>query len=161
MSLSKIATETSLQAIGGVAIGMAVDGFFEHKNVDDSNFMMVGSKLLAQLIADSFLTYQFFDFITKRGYSSNGIDPTKSVVYLISLFSLQPNVRAKLINFIAYVQKRFLNTPILLNQPPKPPMARNQLQNSLNGQVNQNYTQHYTTPLTFQEGDKEEIFPDE
>ena len=156
MSLSKIATESAFQAIGGVAIGMFVDGFFTHKVVDDSTFITVGSELLAQLIADSFLTYQFFDFMTKQGYGTN-IDPTKSVVYLISLFSSQLIVRAKLINFVDYMQKRFTNTPILLSQPPKQSMAPNKKQNAIDGQVNQNYTQHYTTALTFQKGDKEDF----
>ena len=64
-------------------------------------------------------------------------------------------------NGIIKQQKQFTNTPILLSQPPKPPMAPNLKQDSLNGQVNQNYTQHYTTPLTFQEGDKEDLFTDE
>ena len=57
MSLSKIAIETSLQAMGGVAIGMLVDVLFTLKVVDDSNFVTVDSELFAQLLADSFLTY--------------------------------------------------------------------------------------------------------
>ena len=140
MSLSKIATKTSLQAIGRVAIGTVVDGFFTQKVVDDTTFVTVGSELLAQLIADSFLTYQFFDFMTKRGYGSNTIDPTKSVVYLLSLFSSQPNIRAKLSSFVNYVQTRFTNTPVLMAQPPKKPMAPNLKQDAINGQISQNYT---------------------
>ena len=148
MSLTKIATKISLQAIGGVAIGMLVDSLFTSKVVDDSTFVTVGSELFAQLLADSVLTYQFFDFMTRKGYSSNSLDPTKSVVYLISLFSSQPNVRAKLVAFVDYMQKRFTNTPILLGQLPKPPMAPNLKQDAINGQVPQSYTQHYSTHIS-------------
>ena len=88
--------------------------------------------------------------MTRKAYSSNSIDPTKLVVYLISLFSSQPNVRAKLVAFVDYMHKRFTNIPILLGQPPKQPMAPNLKQDAINGQVNQNYTQYYTIPLSRQ-----------
>jgi hypothetical protein len=155
MALSKIASDTTFQAVGGSAIGLAVDHFFTSKQVDDTNFMMVGVELLAQLIADSFLTYTYFDFLTRRGYTSNGADQTRSVVYLLAFITSQPNLRSKMTNFIGYLQQRFNQTPLLVSKPNFQSLGPAQQANQQNGQTNQQYTQAYVQALTFQESDRD------
>jgi hypothetical protein len=83
MNLSKIANDVTFQFIGGALISTFTNSFFENKSVNNSTVLVVGVEILAQLIADRFLTYSYFKMLIKRNYINNA-DPTRNLAFILS-----------------------------------------------------------------------------
>ena len=146
MSLSKIASDTALQFAGESLIGVIADSFFPESSVNDSTVVQTSIEVIAQLMVDGFLTYSYFDWLARRGYTVEGSDPTRGLAFILAFLASQPKLRTKSGNLIQYLQQRFQKTYIsTANTGPYTPDYKNQIEE---GQVNLDPT----ASMTYKQG---------
>lgn len=103
MSFTKVAQEVALQGIGGLLIGSAADSIFHPLalGVNAENFPKVTGEVAIQLGLNGFATSMYYEFLYKRGI--RGDDPTKGVIFVVTLFAAQSRLQEKLMAVSKYI----------------------------------------------------------
>lgn len=102
--MNGIAFRSTLQFVGGTAIGTALDTFMP----TGGHGLQQGVEIIAQLIAGSGLSYMYFDWMTRTGYSANN-DPTKALPFFMAFVVSQAKLASKMVQFKTYALKRLMN----------------------------------------------------
>lgn len=128
----RIGNEVTSQYIGGSIIGRTLDYFFpEAESVNSKNIFKVGIETIGQLFLSGVLSVQFHSFSAGRGLNPN-TDPTRGVVFVVALFSSQPNLKMKMKDLVDYFEAilvgvNFVSTkgPISTKNQPLPQTQNN------------------------------------
>ncbi len=91
-------------SLGGAAIGSSLEYFMPDPNPisNTGELLKQSAETLFQLGIGGYLSFQYFDFMTRRGVSPRA-DPSNNLAYLTTYIGTQPKLIMRLSNVMKYV----------------------------------------------------------